>query len=314
MTWRIFALLSCSVTAMAAGDGALNGRWIIQPLGDNHGRVLWLEIRGADTDSISGWMVGGGPGGQLDAVRDARIERGQLAFHLERELGRTKKTLVKTPVVAALNGDKLHGAVLGRRGPSLWLGERAPALSETDDGSWNTGQTVSLFDGSGISGWQTLTPGMEEGWYVEGGVLKNRARADVLVSRAKFWNFHLQLEYLVHPGMNGGIGLRGRYEIQLLDDFGMPPSDRGNGALYGRITPSTNASLPAGEWQTLDIRLVGREVTVILNGVKTIDRAVIDGFTAMASDWREDRPGPITLQGDHGAIEFRKIKLTPLTK
>lgn len=314
MGLRVCILLVWTVSAAFAADDGFNGRWMIQPLGDNNGRALWLEISGAGTDSIAGWMVGGGPGGQLDAVRDARIERGQLSFHLERRLGAEKQTLVKTPVVAALQGNQLNGVVLGRRGPLLWAGERAPVLSETDDGSWIEGNTVPLFDGLGTTGWHTQRPGREEGWYVEDGVLKNRRRADVLVSDLRFWNFRLQVEYQVHPGMNGGIGLRGRYEIQLLDDHGTPPGDRGNGALYGRIAPSTNASLPAGEWQSLDIRLVGREVTVVLNGVKTIDRGVIDGFTAMASDWREDRPGPITLQGDHGAIEFRKIAVTPLTR
>ncbi len=169
-------------------------------------------------------------------------------------------------------------------------------------------------DGTGISGWRTLRPGGEEGWYVEDGVLKNHRRADVLVSEQAFWNFRLQVEYLVHPGMNGGIGLRGRYEIQILDDYGRPASDHGNAALYGRIAPTENASRPAREWQSLDVRLVGRELTVELNGVKTIDRKVIDGFTAMATDWREDKPGPITLQGDHGAVEFRKIVVTPLTQ
>ena len=310
----ICAVLACAASVALAGDEAFNGRWTIQPLGDSNGRVLWLEINGAGTDSITGAMVGGGPGGQLDTIRDARIERGQLLFHLERRTGPNRETLVTTPVVSALKGNQLHGAALRQRGTLLWIGERAPVLSDRDDGSWKEGQTVDLFDGSGVAGWHTLRPGREQGWYAEEGVLKNRRRADVLVSDAKFWNFRLLVEYLVHPGMNGGIGLRGRYEIQLLDDFGEPASDHGNGALYGRIAPTVNASRPADEWQALDIRLVGREVTVDLNGVKTIDRAVIDGFTAMASDWREDSPGPITLQGDHGAIEFRKIALTPLTK
>ncbi len=314
MKRRFCVLLVCAVCTALAGDEAFNGRWIIQPLGDNNGRVLWLEINGAGSGSITGAMVGGGPGGQLDQIRDARIQRGQLQFRLERSLGPRRETLAKTPVVAALDGGRLHGVAVRQRGPLLWVGERAPVISDRDDGSWNQGDRIDLFNGSGIEGWKTLRPGREEGWYAEGGALKNRRRADVLVSDAMFWNFRLQVEYLVHPGMNGGIGLRGRYEIQLLDDHGRPPSDHGNGALYGRIAPSSNASRPAGEWQTLDIRLVGREVTVVLNGVKTIDRAVIEGFTAMASDWREDMPGPITLQGDHGAIEFRKISLTPLTK
>lgn len=314
MKRRICLLSVCAASIALAGDEAFNGRWIIQPLGENNGRVLWLEINGAGSDSITGAMVGGGPGGQLDGIRDARIQRGQLQFRLERRLGPRRETVVTTPVVAALEGRRLHGAALRQRGPLLWVGERAPLLSDRDDGSWKEGDPADLFDGTGIEGWHTLRPGREDGWYAEGGVLKNRRRADVLVSDSKFWNFRLHIEYLVHPGMNGGIGLRGRYEIQLLDDYGTPPSDHGNGALYGRIAPGTNASRPAGEWQTLDIRLVGREVTVVLNGVKTIDRGVIDGFTAMATDWREDRPGPITLQGDHGAIEFRKISLTPLTK
>ena len=291
-----------------------NGRWIIEPLGDNNGRVLWLEVSGAGTDSISGFMVGGGPGGQLDPIHEAKIERGQLSFHLERRFGPDRNRLVKTPVIAALQGDLLHGAAQRERGPLLWLGRRAPVLPERDDGSWREGQPIALLDGSGINGWRTLRPGREEGWFTEGGVLKNHRRADVLVSDAVFWNFRMQAEYLVHPGMNGGIGLRGRYEIQILDDHGKPASDHGNASLYGRIAPSVNASLPARQWQTLDVRLVGRELTLVLNGVKTIDRATINGFTAMATDWREDKAGPITLQGDHGAVEFRKIVITPLAQ
>ncbi len=309
----IVLLLASAVAAWAAAEG-FNGRWIIEPLGDNNGRVLWLEVSGAGTDSISGFMVGGGPGGQLDPIHEAKIERGQLSFHLERRFGPDRNRLVKTPVIAALQGDLLHGAALRERGPLLWLGRRAPVLPERDDGSWREGQPIALLDGSGINGWRTLRPGREEGWFTEGGVLKNHRRADVLVSDAVFWNFRMQAEYLVHPGMNGGIGLRGRYEIQILDDHGKPASDHGNASLYGRIAPSVNASLPARQWQTLDVRLVGRELTLVLNGVKTIDRATINGFTAMATDWREDKAGPITLQGDHGAVEFRKIVITPLAQ
>ncbi len=311
---RACLLLAGFASSGLAGDEAFNGRWVIQALGENGGRALWLEINGAGTGRISGGMVGGGPGGQLDQIHEARIENGQLRFHLERRTGRNRDRLVRTEVVAALHGSRLHGAALRMRGPLLWVGGRAPVLSERDDGSWRGREPVALFDGEGVEGWHTVRPGRERGWYSEDGVLKNREGAAVLVSDAVFWNFRLQVEYLVHQGMNGGIGLRGRYEIQLLDDHGRAASDHGNGALYGRIAPSVNASRPAGEWQTLDIRLVGREVTVTLNGTKTIDRAEIAGFTAMATDWREDQPGPITLQGDHGAIEFRKIVVTPLAQ
>ena len=308
--------LICSAAPAWGGVEAFNGRWIIRPLGENNGRVLWLEVNGVGTGSITGAMVGAGPGGQLEPIRDARIAQGQLQFRLERTFtrGGASRT-VTTLVSAALERGSLFGAAdRGQRGTLVWAGERAPVLSERDDGTWIKGDTVELFDGTGVGGWHTLRPGREDGWFAEDGVLKNRKGADVLVSDRAFWNFELEVEYLMHPKMNGGIGLRGRYEIQLLDDFSTPASDHGNGALYGRIEPSRNASRKAGEWQTLVVRLVGRELTVTLNGVKTIDREVVEGFTAMATDWREDRPGPITLQGDHGAVEFRRIAVTPLSK
>lgn len=314
MRVRLPLFLLCLGTSFGAGDEALNGRWIIQSLGDNNGRVLWLEVNGAGTNTVSGAMVGGGPGGQIDEIRDARIEQGLLSFRIERGFGAQRARKVTTPVTAAFHEGRLYGVALRRQGPLLWLGERAPVISDRDDGSWKEGNPVALLDGIGLNGWHTLRPGREDGWYVEEGVLKNHEQADVLVSDERFWNFRLQTEYLVHAGMNGGIGLRARYEVQILDDHGHPATDHGNGALYGRIAPKVNASRPAGEWQTLDIRLVGREVTVVLNGVKTIDRQVVDGFTAMASDWREGEPGPITLQGDHGAVEFRKIVVTPLVR
>ncbi len=314
MTSRLCLLLACAVSVAIAEDEAFNGRWIIEALGDNGGRALWLEVNGAGGGSISGSMVGAGPGGQLDPIREARVEGGQLRFHLERTQRRGPGSVIRTEVEAALHGERLVGVANRSRGALLWVGQRAPVIAERDDGTWREGAPVELFDGKGIDGWHALRPGREDGWYAENGILKNRRNADVLVSDARFWNFRLQVELLVHPGMNGGIGLRGRYEVQLLDDFGQPASDHGNGALYGRIAPSVNASRRAGEWQAFDIRLVGRELTVVLNGVKTIDRIPVDGFTAMATDWREGEPGPITLQGDHGAIEFRKIRVTPLTR
>ena len=310
---RIFPLLLAAAGALFAGDEAFNGRWTIEPAGDNNGRVLWLEVNGAGTAKITGWMVGGGPGGQLDAIHNARIERGHLRFHLERRSNRTGET-IKTPVSAALHGDNLLGVAQRGNGALLWFGRRAPVIADKDDGSWREGEPLTLFDGSGLQHWRTLRPGREKDWYVEDGVMKNRKGADMLMTKDRFWNFRLQMEYRVRPKMNGGVGLRGRYEIQILDDYGQPVSDHGNGALYGRIAPEVNAGRKADEWQTFDIRLVGRELTVILNGKKTIDRRTVEGFTAMANDWREGRPGPLTLQGDHGAVEFRRIVITPLTQ
>ena len=122
------------------------------------------------------------------------------------------------------------------------------------------------------------------------------------------------LSIRILPHGNSGIALRGRYEVQLADDADRPPSNRGSGAILGRIAPSLNAASPAGEWQTLSVRLVGRQVTVIFNGIRVIDRQNIDGPTAIALDANESDPGPILLQGDRGPVEFRKIVVYPLTK
>jgi len=102
--------------------------------------------------------------------------------------------------------------------------------------------------------------------------------------------------------------------VQIFGDYGEPPSGHGNGALYSRIAPSVNATRPPSEWQTFDIRLIGRQLTVVLNGKTIHDKVTVEGLTAMATDPDEDKPGPLTLQGDHGPVEFRKITVTPLSR
>jgi hypothetical protein len=98
----------------------------------------------------------------------------------------------------------------------------------------------------------------------------------------------------------------------VLEDYGREPTKQGHGAVYYRIVPSENASLPPGEWQTMDITLIGRAVTVVLNGKTVIDEQEIEGLTAMAHDPNEDRPGPISVQGDHQRIDIRKLTVVPL--
>ena len=140
------------------------------------------------------------------------------------------------------------------------------------------------------------------------------AGAPDLVSDKKFTNFVVDAEYRIEPHTNTGIGLRGRYEVQIADDPDRPSVNRGTGAILGRIAPSLNAEKPAGEWQALVIRLVGRDVTVVLNGIRVINRQSIDGPTNIALDTNEADPGPILLQGNRGTVEFRRIVVYPLIK
>jgi len=258
----------------------------------------------------------GAPGGQLDDIPKLSIRNGELRFEFERKWRIGNKARQARGVwTARLKDDKLVGLFrLPGQPPVSWVGERAPVINERDDGTWRPGQPIELFNGKDLSGWIPIGRPGEVRWMVKDGILVNEAPAPNLMTEAKFWNFDLHVEYRVGPKSNSGIGLRGRYEVQILEDYGRPVDGHSNGAIYSRIVPAVNASKPAGEWQTFDIRLIGRMVTVVLNGVKIIDNREIEGLTAIAVDPHEAEPGPILLQGDHGVVEFRKITLTPLVR
>ena len=78
-----------------------------------------------------------------------------------------------------------------------------------------------------------------------------------------------------------------------------------------REEPAVNAAKNPGEWQTYEITLVGRHVTVVHNGIEVVSNRPIPGITGGSLDSNEGEPGPIMIQGDHGPIEFRKFVITP---
>ena len=127
-------------------------------------------------------------------------------------------------------------------------------------------------------------------------------------------NFRIQAEYKLFEKSNSGIYLRGRYELQVLDDYGKPPDKHSHMAIYGWTPAAVNASKPVGEWQTMDAVIVGNRVTVTLNGQKVHDNAEIQAITGGALDANETEPGPILIQGDHTKVAFRKLTVTPIVK
>ena len=270
-----------------------------------------MEIRHAGTPRMAGSIVGA-VGGRTQPFLESSIIGGRLAFRVARRFD--SGTTVGSETVAWFDRDRLVGETTREDSDRrrAWTGRRPDAVIDVDSGSWVELEPVVLFDGSALSEWSTSADGELEGWLVEDGILRNEGDAKELVSDREFWNFRLQADYRVSEGGNSGIGLRGRYEVQIYDDFGTEPSIHGNGAIYSRIKPSTLASRVHTQWQTFDIRLVGRIVTVALNGTTIIDRQVIEGITAMSRDADESAPGPILLQGDHGPIEFRTIVVIPL--
>jgi hypothetical protein len=300
------AILFLLLTAAAfSADTDFNGRWDITVLQSPRGRAWWLEVQGAGTPGIKGRFVGF-PGGDMNDIQHIGIENGELWFTFDHESIHQKYS-------AKLAGNELQGTFESGYTKLRWSGARAPDITDVDDGSWREGKAIDLIGHKDLSDWHGLIGDASKGWSIEQGILTGNGAATDLVSNDKFWNFKLHVEYRTPPHSNSGIGLRGRYEVQILEDYGRPLDRHSNAALYSRIVPTENVTRPPGEWQVYDIRLVGRHVTVTLNG-KTVTQGVIDGLTAMACDADEGVPGPIMLQGDHGPVEFRSIVLTPLVK
>lgn len=310
----VAALAVCCFGA-STDDQDFNGRWDIAVNSPALPRGWWLEVAGAGTDNLRGRFLGA-PVGLLDDIPKLSVSEGELRFALEAKF-RKDHAPEKGLYWARLEEGKLKGTFEIEGDPSTyleWNGVRAPALTEKDDGSWKRGDPVFLFNGHDLAGWQPVPPAHLAGWLVKDGAMTALPGASDLISEKKFANFVVDAEYRIEPHTKSGIALRGRYELQIADDADRPTSNRGTGAILGRIAPTLNAEKPAGEWQMLGIRLVGREVTVVLNGIRVINRQSIDGPTSIALDTNETEPGPIMLNSNRGTVEFRRFVVYPLTK
>lgn len=176
-----------------------------------------------------------------------------------------------------------------------------------------------LFNGKDMAGWHVRKPESHNAWKVEDGVLKNVLGAKEhgvdLVTDAKFRDFTVRYEYMVPDGSNSGFYLRGRHEIQILGDYASGKVAKGgNGAIYNFKEPSEFASKPAGEWQTVEATIVGNRITVILNGKKIHDAVECDKPTGSQLDNDVKEPGSLFLQGDHGTVSFRNLRIKELGK
>ena len=112
---------------------------------------------------------------------------------------------------------------------------------------------------------------------------------------------------------NSGFYLRGRHEIQILGDFAKgATSAGGNGGIYSLKAPDKFVSKPGNEWQTAEATIIGNKITVVLNGVKIHDNVECSKPTGGELDNQVDQPGPILLQGDHGTVWFRNMRIKEL--
>lgn len=311
----LFRLLAVPVLAVAALASvaaaparkvpAVVGRWDITVKGPAGPYPSWLDVQLSGRTTLVGYFVSSG--GSVRPISQVRFRAGRLSFDLPVQWERGRYGL---HFEGRLAGDRLSGRHRTSEGRWLsWTAVRAPSLRRNLDPEW--GDEVELFNGRSLAGWRVRDPRKPNGWTVRGGLLINARPGNNLVTERKFQDFKLHAEFKYPKGSNSGIYLRGRYEAQIEDTYGRPPESHQLGGIYGFLAPRINAAKPAGEWQTYDITLVGRYVTIVLNGEEVIDRQEIPGITGGALDSNEAKPGPIYLQGDHGPISFRKLTLTP---
>jgi hypothetical protein len=213
-----------------------------------------------------------------------------------------------------LSGADLTGTTTGQDGtPWTWTGQRAPSLKRTGAPKW--GKTVELFNGKDLTGWHMAQPDSTHPWTVVDGALTSPGHGPEIINDLKFEDFKLHVEFNCGAKANSGVYLRGRYEVQIEDNSIQEPPSHHTGGVYGFIAPSTEQPRRPGEWQTFDITLIGRMVTVVQNGKTIIDNQEIPGITGGALDSHEGLPGPIYLQGsEDGHVAFRKISITPAAR
>ena len=181
---------------------------------------------------------------------------------------------------------------------------------------------VSLFNGQDLTGWK----GAKGTYVVENGVLRSLPeKSGNLETEKQFSDFIFRCEFRLTPGANNGIGLRvpaGQHaatqgmEIQIIDET----SERAkslkpyqvHGSVYGLIPAKKGFLKPVGEWNQQEIRCIGKQVTVILNGEVIVDGDIVEAYQKGPLDDREHpgverMTGHIGLLGHKSVVEFRNL-------
>ena len=313
--------LACSTVANAESlPEGLAGDWSLEL---DSGVPAWMSIEEQNGKPVVSLRIYVEP---IGPYRDVEVVDGRLKFMITRKQNNNAHS--PTQIDVGLRDGKLDG-VMVRSAPDStnehikFTGTRIPPMptKAPDLSKVRFGHPVSLFNGKDMAGWKPHELDKKNGWSVVDGLLTNSTpKTDFsptgayanLKTEAVFEDFWLHLEFLVEENRNSGVYLRGMYEAQVVDRDSRMQGVQGVGAIFGTIEPTKNAGRVGGKWQTYDITLVDRHVTVVLNGEKVIDNQPIPRPTAGAIHTNPATAGPIFLQGDHTAVSYRNIYLAPV--
>jgi len=312
-----FAITATSVSTRSANASTSNpadsiapflGRWDLTLKAPDREYPSWLELT-QENGQLKAVMVG--RWGNARPLPRVEITNGRLKFVSPKQEEDRKDDMV---FEASLSGNRLSGTTTGPDGVVwTWIGERAPSLKRSGTAKW--GKPVTLFNGKDLSGWSMTKSTSSAVWHVENATLVSPGEGPELISNSKFEDFKLHIEFNSGPDSNSGVYLRGRYEVQIETESAAEPPSHHTGGVYGFLAPTPELPRKPGQWQTFDITLVGRMITVVQNGQTVINNQEIPGITGGALDSHEGLPGPIYLQGsEKGHVAFRNIVVTPAVR
>jgi len=278
------------------------GRWDFNIATPGGTRACWLGVtdKGGNPEV---WYQP--PGGNVYQVKDVHVDGSHLILTLS-------PASASRPAMTwdlEANGGKLTGVQKSGDRTTELTGVRSPAMKRAAPKAWTDPEP--LFNGKDLTGWEPVGHDASH-WGVEDGLLVNTAHGANLKTTRKFEDFKVHYEVNCPDDGNSGFYLRGRYEVQIeYEPLTSNPVERRIGSIYGRIAPQPELPRAPGQWETFDVTLVGRIVTVVHNGDTVIDRKEIEGITGGALDANEGEPGPFYIQGDHtGGLKFRNITVS----
>lgn len=302
-------LVLCSATRIFAQHAEMKkdpdviGRWDLTIDKDGKGIPSWLEVQKSGTHTLIGRFCYAF--GSARPIAEVKDNFGKYNFSIPPQWEDGKSNM---DFQFEVKGNQISGTMVYVDGATYnWTGVRAPALIRAKAPVW--GPAIALFNGKNTKGWHA--DGEKNQWIAEKGILRSPHSGANLMTDKTYKDFKLHIEFRYPQGSNSGVYLRGRYELQVIDTkSGEPePINCQFSAIYGFLPPNKMMAKNPGEWQSYDVTLVGRMVTVVANGTTVISNQIIPGITGGAIDSKEGEPGPIFIQGDHGPIDYRNITI-----
>ena len=263
---RFFMLILMSINTLISQE--IVGKWDLDVEMDNGILPSWLEVKKSGTKALVGYFVA--HNGSARPISEVFFHNGIIDFSIPPQFD----GLNDLHFQGILKQGKLSGVILDSQGGvNKFSGVRAPKLIRSMDVNW--GKSISLFNGYNLDGWKSSDPEKKNQWTVKKGVLLNPESGVNLITDKKFEDFKLSIEFRYPKGSNSGVYLRGRYEVQVEDNYGLEPESTLFGGIYGFLKPNQMAAKPAGEWQRYEITLIGRRVSVVANDKKIINDQII---------------------------------------